>query len=47
MTGVAAGQAAGIALGCALGAVAWALTVNDRSNEKRARTAGRLAEEGQ
>jgi MFS family permease len=47
MTGVAAGQAAGIALGCALGAVAWALTVNGRSNEKRARSAGRLAEEGQ
>ena len=47
MTGVTAGQAAGVALGCALGGVAWALTVNGRSNEKRARSAGRLAEEGQ
>ena len=47
MTGVAAGQAAGIALGCALGAVAWALTVNGRSSEKRARSSGPLAEEGQ
>ena len=46
LTGIAAGQGAGIVLGCALGGIAWALAVHSRSNEKHARSAGRLAEEG-